>query len=225
MARSSIALAAALVALTMMGAGTASAERQLFLETHGGYNQSKITGDVPTVNKSGFVGGVAVHLPLQSHTSLQIEANYASKGGSYGTAANPVYQGTVYTGTYNQVYALDYLELPVMGRLTLSSGRIRPSLMAGPYVGWKVLEKAHLVSGNDGSTGIKADNYRRMDLGATAGVGLEIGPPERAATVEVRYSYGLTNALRPEYVQTVNNNDLRVTVGWKVAYPAIVDLH
>ncbi len=224
MARSRLALAAALVTL-FLGAANAHAERQLYVETRGGANQAKLAGDVATDSKYGFVIGMAVHVPFSSSFSLQTELNYAAKGASFGEITNPIYDGVPYSGTFDQLYALDYLELPVLARFSLGHGHVRPVLVAGPYLGWKVLEKARLHGSDNNSYAGKPNDFAPLEAGATAGVGLEFGPPERCATLEARYTRGLTDALRGVYRQSANTDEMRVVLGWRIAYPPVLDPH
>ena len=39
--------------------------------------------------------------------SLQVEGSYVMKGASYGSVTDPVFDGTTYSGTFEQLYAVD----------------------------------------------------------------------------------------------------------------------
>lgn len=216
-----LACAGAAAALAL-AAPVADAEGALQVETKFGFNFAKFEGDVApgAAKKTGFTGGVGVGVPLSPWFSIQPELWYVMKGTSYGTISDPMVDGTTHFGTYEVVFAVDYLELPVLARTRMGSGPVRPVLMAGPVVGWKVLEKFRLIGLDDSE--IEAPNHagRALDFGATAGFALEFGPYPACVVLEGRYTRSLTNIQKPQYEGTFRNTDVRVNLGWRIDWPS-----
>lgn len=221
MKRGLAALVAGLVCSALMSAVEARAGRAIEIETKAGCAFAKFTGeaDGDEKTKTGFVGGIAVGIPMGSTLVLEPQILYAMKGTSYGTVTDPTIDGATYYGTFNQMFALDYIEMPVLVRARFGQGVVRPSVAAGPYVGWKVLEKFHLNGPGHNDLAAENDAGRALDLGYTGGAGLEFGPTKGMITLEARYSRSLTSIQKTEYGGDVRNNDLRVTLGWRQEWP------
>jgi hypothetical protein len=230
MQRYGVALAAGMALLGMLVAGGARADHDIYIETRGGFNAARWTGGEasqisgPVRDKTGFVLGVGVHVPLNPRFTLEPEVSYVMKGTSFGNVTDPVFDGTTYVGTFNQLWAMDYLELPVLLRANLSNGPIRPVLVGGPFVAWKALEKQRLNGPGDDDYEGKSDDMRLFDYGLTAGVACEIGHLENCITLEARYTTSLGNVPRPQFDGTLHNSDVRFLVGWKQRFPGLMSV-
>jgi hypothetical protein len=105
--------------------------------------------------------------------------------------------------------------MPVLLHVVVGNAVLRPALLVGPYVAWKVLEKVHLNGSGDSDFEGENDAARAIDLGYAGGLALEMGPSLRCVTLEARYSSSLQNIQKPEYDGDVHNCELRITLGWK----------
>ncbi len=216
MGRSLQCWCAGMLALVTVLAAPAAAQRRPALETRFGLGFSRFIENEPGAKaKTGMAGAIAYHVPLNNTFSVQTELGYVMKGTSYGHVTDPDIGGTVYLGEFELLYATDYIELPVMMRMDFGSGSVRPSLLAGPVLGWKVVEKLRLNGPDRNDYEGEWFSLRSYDVAVAGGVGFEFGPPARCLTLEGRYCYGLIDVLKPEYQGSVRNTDYRIQLGWK----------
>jgi hypothetical protein len=212
-----VASASALAALAL-SVPTADAV-ELQVESKVGFNFAKFIGNDAAKHKSGLTGGVGIGVPMTSWLAVQPELWYVMKGTSYGTVTDPDIGGTTYYGTYELLFAVDYLELPVLVRTEINSGPVRPVLLFGPVVAWKVLEKFHMNGVGDEELAASNHAGRALDLAATAGFALELGPGPSSVVLEGRYTRSINNIQKPQFEGVFKNTDLRFTVGWRTNWP------
>lgn len=145
-----------------------------------GANAEEITA------RQGALTGIFLHVPLARMVSLRPELTFALKGGRTETEDGGLID-----------IELAYLELPVLGRVTLPTGRFRPVFFGGPAPAIQIgcdfrfalpgqPEPLRVTCGQDEVTII-----RRLDFGFVAGVGVEGLWPAAALSLEGRYTAGL----------------------------------
>lgn len=115
----------------------------------GGLSIPNIRGSETDIFSRGFTSrqgpffGLSVDIGLTSRLSLAAQLNYTSQGGLRKglqpitmelPPGLPVPPGTLLYADFRNETILDYLELPVLARLTFG-GRVRFFVNAGPYVG------------------------------------------------------------------------------------------
>lgn len=178
-------------------------------------------------SRQGPFAGVFVEVPLASRLSLVTELSYTSQGGqrnglqpiTMDMEGLPVPPGTMLFADFRNETILNYLELPVLGRLVLGD-RLRFFVNAGPYAG--LLIGHHAVT--RGTSAIFLDEARTMpivippstepllvDLGADTdvgdslknwnfglmgGVGVTYPAGRGDLVLEARFELGLTNIQR-----------------------------
>ncbi len=108
---------------------------------------------------------------LASEAGVRVEAAYTTKGVKIADA--------------DVVVALDYIEIPVLARVTFP-GTVAPVLFTGPAVGIKVMSEYRSSVGNTKY----GDLVRPLDFGWTAGAGIAIDVG-RELLIEARYTRGL----------------------------------
>ncbi|HOP60945.1 MAG TPA: porin family protein [Candidatus Saccharicenans sp.] len=146
-----------------------------------GGNSAKLTGDdlkdieATVKSKVGFVGGVFLAFNLGKMITIEPEILYTMKGGTVEDTA----------GEYSEKVSGDYLEIPLLIKVKLPLGSIRPVIFAGPAVGFKLREKYEL---NGEELPLEEKILKNNDYGAIFGAGLDIG---RHFMIDVRYSLGL----------------------------------
>jgi len=146
-----------------------------------GGNSAKLTGDdlkdieATVKSKVGFVGGVFLAFNLGKMITIEPEILYTMKGGTVEDTA----------GEYSEKVSGDYLEIPLLIKVKLPLGSIRPVIFAGPAVGFKLKEKYEL---NGEELPLEEKILKNNDYGAIFGAGLDIG---RHFMIDVRYSLGL----------------------------------
>ena len=158
--------------------------------------------------KFGFNAGVYAKLPITTGFSIQPELLYSVKG------AKDTYSNFV-QGDGEYRFNLNYLELPVLAVVNITRNF---SIHAGPYVGYLVSANVKNVDNNgeiQGATDLKADDFKRWDVGLAGGVALDVS----AFTLGARYNYGLTEigksgSLSGDLTKNSKNAGVSVYVGF-----------
>ncbi len=197
---------------------------------HGGLSIPNLRSDENNVFTRGFASrqglffGLAADIGLASRFSLAVGLNYTSQGGLR-TGMQPITMelppdlpippGTILYADFRNETVLDYVEIPVMARLTFGD-KVRFFVEAGPYVGYLVRARA-LTEGTsafyfdeDGNqpiiippatdpavfdlgadTDVK-DSLKNMNIGLAGGGGLlcPFGPGD--LILEASFQLGLT---------------------------------
>jgi hypothetical protein len=110
---------------------------------HGGINLTRfVGGDAEDVDsKQGMNFGGSMRLFQIGPISIVPEVFYSQKGATFDDPASSLAQ--------RFEYSVDYLEVPVMAKLTLPSmGPLLPYVAAGPAFAWKLDCSVSLISGN-----------------------------------------------------------------------------
>jgi hypothetical protein len=197
---------------------------------HGGLSIPNIRGSETDLFSRGFKSrqgpyfGLSADIGLTRRFSLVVDLNYTSQGGLR-TGMQPITMelppglplppGTILYADFRNETILDYIEIPILGRLTFGD-RIRFFIDAGPYVGFLVRARA-LTQGTSAfyldeagtmpiiippatdppefdlgaDTDVK-DSLKTMNLGLAGGGGLiyPLGPGE--LIFEAHFQLGLT---------------------------------
>ena len=148
-----------------------------------GANMAKPTGadvqdPLETIeSRVGFTGGIFLAFKLGKVVTIQWEALYTMKGATF-VALDDSYTDKLYA---------DYIEIPLLLKLTIPTPGIQPFFFAGPSVGFKLSEKAEL-------NGVPVDEVllKNNDYGAIFGAGVNLG---RSFMLDVRYSLGLQKVI------------------------------
>jgi hypothetical protein len=172
-------------------------------------------GRTPVSSVTGFAGGLSLTVPLSHHISLAPEILFAMKGttdklfllSSNGPVPNV-------SGTSN----INYIEVPVLVRLSFGSGALRPFVTAGPEIAFKVAcnftvsGPATNLNGESAcsqATLTAESGVKSTDLGAMVGAGLSSG----RLSVSVRYDVGLSNWSLDTYGAWAKNRAIMAVVG------------
>jgi hypothetical protein len=172
----------ACLGILLIGCPAAAQERGIGFGVKGGVNLATqstagTAGSTPLDTRTGILAGGFVTVPLGSRLDLQAEGLYALKG------AKLTFQGI------GSTLALDYLEVPLLARWRLTGGHRR--LFAAGGIAPALRLRARALTTFSGSTEALdvADQVERLDLGAVAGGGVEIG----SLILDARYTLGLRN--------------------------------
>ncbi len=187
----------------------------------------------------GFAAGVGFQIPVagDGFLSVQPELLYLQKG----------YQvdATTDEGSLRLTDSFNYLEVPVLGKISFGSQRVKLYVNAGPSVGYALngrftqkISGGLLAFDNAGKNifGEEPDNsigddeylspryFNRVDVGVQfgGGIGLAVGPG--AVLLDARYGLGLTNFFKgnPDNGTTdddranVQNRVLAFTLGYAI---------
>lgn len=151
-----------------------------------GWNTSSMTGLKAIwekTNRQGMSIGAFASFSLSGSLEVQPEIYYTQKG----VKADVGEWGVPYIYTYK----MDYLEVPVLLKWSLTDGSLSPYLIAGPYLGFKGSFKLKVEGEGaveEGSVGY----FKDSDFGVAVGAGLALKQGHGAFLLEVRYTLGLS---------------------------------
>lgn len=142
-----------------------------------------------TDRRIGFAGGGFLRINVPGRVELQTELLYSMKGAT--THVDLTDESGNLIGTATTTYQVDYLEIPVLLRVTVGgAGPVQPSLLLGPSLGVKLKGRlAYDGPGPDMSGNL--DQVEAADFGLVGGVGLEFGHTPARVLLDARYTLGL----------------------------------
>ncbi len=221
-----------LAGVLLAGPGMVSA-RGVSVGVKGGLSVPNIRGSDTDILTRGFSSrqgpffGLFLSAPLGPRFSLVTELNYVSQGGqrnglqpiTMDMSELPIPPGTMLFADFQNETILNYLELPVLGRLVFGQ-RVRFFVSAGPYVGLLVGHRAVTVGSSaifldEGQTmpviippateplvvDLAADtdvgdSLKNWNAGFQGGLGMLYPLGRGDVTVEARFELGLTTIQR-----------------------------
>ncbi len=180
----------------------------------GGVNLARISVSPKPFEVSAFrtltgpCGGIFFDLPLGSF-DLQVEFMYARRGTQY--------QAYIDYGFYNVHWQHDYLEAILLLRWSgVSFHQFRPVIFAGPSCGYlsRAFSAVYDLDGKKVDEVDSRDYFRKGELAAVFGAGVEYDLRPIKFLLEVRYHLGLTSvALSGFEVDYIKNRSLAVMAG------------
>ena|SRR6218665_1866809 len=141
----------------------------------------------------GYLGAIPVEIMFGEHWGLQTEPTYIQKTDVTMYSAWGMIHPHAYT-SYTIRSTLDYVELPLMAKM-VRGNKLKFSVVAGGFMSYLMAGK-RVLSSSDFKTindTYDMDSFHRFQAGISAGAGLKIPVSAFFITVDVRYSYGLTN--------------------------------
>lgn len=126
--------------------------------------------------KVGFTGGGRAIIPFNRYIGLQPEVLFSQRGTSFEESENEI--------------NLNYIQAPILVRVSAPLGPITPKIMAGPTVG--VLTDGSVeVEGIN--VGVDTDDFSRLDVGAAVGAGVDIAIGPGTISLDARAGQSLTD--------------------------------
>ena len=151
-------------------------------------------------SRIGGVAGVFATVPLLSWLDLQPEALYAMKGARLDLR-----------GVESSVW-VDYLEVPILARISRTRGTIRYFGHAGPSIGVRLRARTRTKFRDAVEEIDIGDDLERLDVGMAAGGGVELG----SIILDARYTLGFTDIDRDTTdAVKVTNRALSITAGFR----------
>ena len=141
-------------------------------------------------SRQGAITGAYLQFPLHDIFAIRPELLFSLKGGS--TVATIEGQGEA-----NIDIELAYIELPVLFRVSVPTGSIRPVLFGGPALAIQIgcdfsfsFDSSRSTCGQD-----SLNNVRSWDFGLVAGGGVEKRLRRATIALEARYTAGTRSIL------------------------------
>ena len=197
--RQRLVLVSILALVAALACGAAHAGPLVSIGFQGGLSIAGVSDDNKSdlfepKTKLGPAGGLCANLALSGGFSLQPEVLFVSKGFSYGKSEATDTAGNL-LGEFETLVAADFLEVPVLLRYEiLPAGLIRPALLVGPGVGFKIRERVVETGAIEHSE--SSDDFDATDFTLNAGVGLSAPLGRGRCAVDARYAHGLTDLAR-----------------------------
>lgn len=153
---------------------------------------SSVTGALFNSKKRvGLKAGIFLKIPIAGMFSLEPEALYAQNG---------VRIESTVSGAEAVDVDLGYVEIPVLLRVDIArQSHIHPIVMAGGSAAYRVQCKfgeassTSTVAQDCGATGGADDPFKKNDYSVVGGAGLAAGLGGFGASLQVRYTHGLSN--------------------------------
>lgn len=178
-----------------------------------GVNVADLAGadnDFAPHDRFGFIGGGSLALSTSDRVAIQLDVLYAQKGGEENTNQDP-------SDPEDQFY-VDYLELPLLFKVALSTTGTRPSLFVGPSVAFEL--SCTYDAFPDGESdpvdcpeaGIQT---RSVDVGVAFGLDVEIPLGSGVLVIDGRGIVGLQSIDDSEADLDIRNRILALLVGYR----------
>lgn len=233
-------------------------ESKFTVGAFGGLNMPKLTGGGGNPlsenwsSREGGAFGLTFTWNTGPHFAWRADLLYSSEGGQRnkmqaidGPSFNPqVPIGTYFYANFKNQSILNYLEMPIMGKYSISlSSSSKFYMNFGPYVGLLLNAKQETRGSSiiyadpeatqpitvnpqtgqpfpvslDADTDIK-DEIHTANMGLTGGIGLtqEVGPGE--VILDLRGSYGLTNIQKHPEDGSNHIGNLLVSLGYSIPF-------
>ena len=178
---------ASLAVASLAVAGGAVAQDRAAVGAEVGYSRADLTGEQSNLveHRQGAITGVYLHLPVNPIVSVRPELLFSLRGGrTLVLAGDQVADADI---------ELAYLEVPLLARLNLPRGRIRPVVFAGPSLALQIgcdveLQTDTLRTFTCG--GDTLSQIREWDLAWIAGAAVEMHLPRTTLALQGRYTAG-----------------------------------
>ena len=174
-----------LLSLTFIALFITPLNAQMQIGPKAGLNIANFVGDdanffgIDLESRTGFTGGIFFMFQFSSLFAIQPEAYYTMKG-------------AILSGENSDItWSLDYIEVPVLLKLIIPVGgsNIRPSVFAGPSVGFNTTAK---IKSESAEQDIKED-IKSTDFGLVFGGGIGIMIGKNELGFDIRYILGLSS--------------------------------
>ena len=169
----------------------------------GGMNLSNMSVDPASFEEDGSLKSVTFGAwwwtPLTSRLDVQAEALYSVKG------------DTEWSGGYQSITKLSYLEMPVLAKMGFLSGAAaQPSLFVGPAISFNLASHSKLEGeGSEFDVDVK-NQTSGMELGVVLGGGVDFQIQEHTCGLELRYARGLSAATGDDANGDAHNNTIAI---------------
>ena len=178
-----------LLSLTFIALFITPLNAQMQIGPKAGLNIANAVGDDATFfgidleSRTGFTGGIFFMFQFSSLIAIQPEAYYAMKGATLSGENSDI------------TFSLDYIEVPVLLKLIIPvvGSNIRPSVFAGPSVGFNTTAKIKIESDGESAEEDVKEDVKSTDFGLVFGGGIGIMIGKNELGFDIRYILGLSS--------------------------------
>ncbi|WP_083882529.1 porin family protein [Fibrisoma limi] len=184
-----------ILAISSICISNAYAQQRFSAGPRVGLNLSNYWGNADNMSFTpGFTAGAFLMYSSLNHFGISADVLYSQRGTRYD---GPLFVSPGPSNTIDFRQRVNYLEIPVVARYFLTlAGNFRPNVFIGPSVGIKLNAKRANAELNgvedDRFNGDNSNDFKDLDLGATAGFQLNWRAGERQRfLIDARYTLGL----------------------------------
>ena len=172
--------------------------------------------------------GLAAQIAFSPLFSLQPEANYFQGGGDYSLT---VFGGST-SGTIDMRVRLNYIQIPLLAKLSLGNGNVKFNLFGGPAFaftlnGKMTAEAKAMGNSRTFSQDLKVEDggLSSLDVQAVVGAGLTIEAGSGDFIIDLRYIRGFSdinnygNMPIPSFIKPNYNSVIGINVGYLFYIP------
>jgi hypothetical protein len=197
----SATLALFVVAAFALNPQSAQAQNQpeaVYVGLQGGLAQSSLTGDgVESSSRRGFTGGLEFMYNINETLSVDSDFLYAKKGGDQVVADGGASTSDAFNFEEDRV-TINYVEFPVLFKLTAPIEAVKIRAMAGPSVSFLADARENgLSEQQDFQSNVQVnDRFLLYDLAGVVGGEIALPLPGLAdgeVALDGRYTFGLRN--------------------------------
>ena len=172
-----------------------------------GLNMANISGDDVDMfgepsNLMGLAGGLFMVKPLNDNMGFRAELQYSQNGAKYDL--DEAMQAFI--GAEEIKVKVTFIAVPLLLQYAVATeGNIKPVILVGPYVAFKLSAKTEADGEEDDMEDVKS-----MDYGLMFGGGVVINDKFE---ITARYAMGLTSMDDSEDEMDIKNKTIQITVG------------
>lgn len=181
------------------------AQLQTSIGLKAGYTASSFRGDDARNMewRSGFVGGLFVHIPVATLFAIQPEVLFRQRG-----AYNKFEFANI-----EQRINLTYIDVPLLFKLRVPiADVVYPHIYAGPQGSFS-LKGEYEIDLFDGATFEDQINVRKFDFGGVFGFGVDVLTDKIFFTSDVRFGLGALKVDNSNNPMDLKNKDISFMVG------------
>ena len=154
-----------------------------------------------TKRRVGFNAGIFAEWLDVPFFSVLTQVEYAQRGtGEEFVVTGP--SGPEPIGTKTLYARLDYVSVPVLGKIILQTGQISPYVLAGP--------RADFLLGYKSDEGLFSgvyDSFKKTTWGGSAGIGVQVKSLLPVTLIaEARYNFDFADSYRSDLMNVRNNS-------------------
>ena len=183
-----------------------SYSQSIGLGIEGGVNIANIsvTPDQTTSSRTGIIIGGIVDINISKNFTIAPGIRFNMKG--FSTTVN----GVTYTDKLN------YLEIPALIKVKFPLTEVKPYIIGGPVVGFRISANEEQSNGVNSQTVDASSAYESIDFGLIFGGGLDFKVASKTELfIQPAYCLGLSNVWKQSTTVTVKNNGFQITGGVK----------
>jgi hypothetical protein len=156
--------------------------------------------------RMGFLFGGIFEYAINNMIALQAQPAYCQRGYKL--------ESTEFIPTLTGTIKLDYIEVPVLVKLTFGSTEFKPYVFAGPNIAMLLSAKSKVEMGGQSQENDFKDNVKSTDLGLDVGAGVSYWlKADMGLYLDARYSLGLTNLSKDSSEGTAKSGDIKICAG------------